>query len=54
MLKGIFVGLMWSVSIFAVVFFSEQIAFFDKTQWCLLVIVYWLISISYDINVTGE
>ena len=54
MLKALSVGLMWAVCILVIVLLSEEITFFDKTQWCLLTIMYWLISISFDIYTNKE
>ena len=54
MLKALSVGLMCAVCILVIMFLSEQVAFFDKTQWCLLAIMYWLISISFNIYTNKE
>lgn len=29
---------------------SESCTYFDKTQWCLICVMFWLISISADIR----
>lgn len=54
MLRVSCVGLMCVVCILVIMFLSEYVAFFDKTQWCLLAIMYWLISISFDIHTNKE
>lgn len=54
MLKVLCVGLMWALYVLVILFLSEQVTFFDKTQWCLLAIMYWLISISFDIYTNKE
>lgn len=54
MLKVLLVTLMFAVFMLAIRFLSEQVTFFDKTQWCLLAIMYWLISISFDIYTNKE
>ena len=54
MLKVLCVGLMYAVCILVIMFLSEQVTFFDKTQWCLLAIMYWLTSISFDIYTHKE
>ena len=54
MLRALCVGLMWALCMLVILFLSEQVTFFDKTQWCLLAIMYWLISISFDIYTNKE
>lgn len=54
MLRALCVGLMCGACTLLIMFLSEQVTFFDKTQWCLLVIMYWLISISFDIYTNKE
>lgn len=54
MLRASCVVLMCVVWILVIMFLSEHVAFFDKTQWCLLAIMYWLISISFDIYTNKE
>lgn len=52
--KVIFVTIMFAVFMLVIRLLSEQVTFFDKTQWCLLAIMYWLISISFDIYTNKE
>ena len=54
MLRVLSTGLMSAVCIFIIALLSEQVTFFDKTQLCLLAIIYWLINISYDIYTNKE
>lgn len=54
MLKVICVTLMWAVCMLMILLLSERVTIFDKTQLCLLAIMYWLISISFDIYTNKE
>ena len=44
----------WIIYTLVIVFLSKQVTFFDKTQWCLMAIMYWLIDISVDIYTNKE
>ena len=54
MVRTLAVTVMWIICTLTIVLLSEQVTFFDKTQLCLLAIMYWLISISLDIYMNKE
>ena len=54
MLRVVSVGLMYAICVLVIVLLANGSDFFDKTQWCLLTIMYWLICISFDIYTNKE
>ena len=54
MARTLSVTVTWIICTLVIVLLSEQVTFFDKTQWCLLTIMYWLIDISVDIYANKE
>ena len=54
MARTLSVTVTWIICTLVIGLLSEQVTFFDKTQLCLLTIMYWLINIWFDIYTNKE
>ena len=54
LIRGLVATLLTGLWVLVIVLLSEQATFFDKTQWCLVVIINLLISISLDVHMKNK